>query len=64
MTIACEPKPLNTQTQRNVNNFPSLREITDENIYEEKPDENPDGLCNTADDWMKMYLEGNMEENY
>ena len=64
MTIAYEPKPATAQTQRNANNFPTLREITDENIYDEKPDEKRGDPSNPADDWMKRYLEGNMEENY
>jgi hypothetical protein len=63
MTRVYEPKPFPPQTQRNSNNFPTLREITDENFYEERPDAKSHDL-NTADDWMKMHLEGKMEENY
>lgn len=64
MTIAYDPKPAIPQTPGIRNVYPNLREITDETIYEEEHDEQPDRLRPSDDDWINMYVGRNMEENY
>ncbi|MBC7829386.1 MAG: hypothetical protein H7122_16685 [Chitinophagaceae bacterium] len=63
MTIAYDPKPSVQQAPVNRYEMPGPREITDENMHHDEPDEIgiPDA---TDEDWLKMYRGKKMEENY
>lgn len=64
MTIAHDPRPAILPNPGSRYESPGLRDITDEAVYEERPDEQPEKSFPIDDDWIRMYDGNNMEENY
>jgi hypothetical protein len=64
MSIAYDPRPSVLPTPGSRYETPGLRDITDEVLYEEQPDEKPENQFQADDDWIRMYDGDKMEENY
>lgn len=64
MTIAYDPRPSALPNPGGRYDTPGLRDITDEAVFEEAPDDEPENRFQSDDDWIRMYDGSRMEENY